>query len=125
MGTFTIQIQIADPDRQRWTTLDALVDTGASITSAPTSVLQDLGVEPATRQLFQFAQGETRQMDIGYARLRFEGKEIITPVLFNDEGTPPLLGAMALEGAFMGVDPVAKRLIPVPGLLMKLENHDQ
>ena len=58
-------------------------------------------------------------MDIGYARLRFEGKEIITQVLFNDEGTPPLLGAMALEGAYLGVDPVAKRLIPVRGLMMQ------
>ena len=119
MGTFTIQIEIADPNRERWATMDALVDTGASITSAPASILQDLGVEPAAQQIFQFAQGETRQMDIGYARLRFEGKEIITPVLFNDEGTPPLLGAMALEGAFMGVDPVSKRLMPVNGLMMK------
>ena len=119
MGTFTIQIEIADPNRDRWTTLDALVDTGASITFAPASILQDLGVEPAAQQLFQFAQGETRQIDIGYARLRFEGKEIITPVLFNDEGSPPLLGAMALENAFMDVDPVANRLIPVPGLMMK------
>ena len=119
MGTFSIQIEIADPSRERWATMDALVDIGASITSAPASILQDLGVEPAAQQLFQFAQGETRQIDIGYARLRFEGKEIITPVLFNDEGSPPLLGAMALENAFMDVDPVAKRLMPVPGLMMK------
>lgn len=119
MGTFSIQIQIADPNRQRWTTLDALVDTGASITSAPKSVLQDLGVEPATQQLFQFAQGETRQMDIGYTWVRFAGEEVMTQVLFNEEGSPPLLGAVALENAFMGVDPVAKRLIPVPGLMMK------
>ena len=57
-------------------------------------------------------------MDVGYAWVRFEGQEIITQVLFNDEGTPPLLGAMALEGAYMGVDPIAQRLIPVPGLMM-------
>ena len=91
---------------------------GASITSAPASVLSELGVEPATRQLFQFAQGETMLMDIGYARVRFEGREIIMQVLFNDEGTQPLLGAMALEGAYMGVDPIRKRLVPVPGLMM-------
>jgi len=29
-----------------------------------------------------------------------------------------LLGALALEGAFMGVDPVAKRLVPVEGLMV-------
>ena len=79
---------------------------------------RELGVEPAARQLFQFAQGETRLMEIGYARVRFEGREIITQVLFNDEGTQPLLGAMALEGAYQGVDPVGKRLVSVPGLMM-------
>jgi len=39
-------------------------------------------------------------------------------LLFNDEGTQPLLGALALEGVFLGVDPDAKRLIPVEGLMM-------
>ena len=29
-----------------------------------------------------------------------------------------MLGALALEGVFMGVDPVAKRLVPVEGLLV-------
>ena len=118
LGTFSVEIEIGGQDREGWTTVAALVDTGTSITSAPASVLRELGVEPAAKQLFQFAQGETRLMEIGYARVRFEGREIITQVLFNDEGTQPLLGAMALEGAYLGVDPVGKRLVSVPGLMM-------
>ncbi len=118
MGTFSVEIEISAQDNGRWQGMAALVDTGASITSAPASVLRELGVRPTTKQLFQFAQGETRVMDVGYAMLRFEGREIITQVLFNDEGTSPLLGAMALESAYMGVDPIAQRLIPVPGLMM-------
>ena len=119
MGIFSVEIEIGGQDRESWATVAALVDTGASITSAPASVLRELSVEPVAKQLFQFAQGETRLMDIGYARVRFEGHEIITQVLFNDEGTQPLLGAMALEGAYMGVDPIGKRLVPVPGLMMR------
>ena len=118
MGTFSVEIDIGGQDGALWTTMDALVDTGASITSAPASILKELGVTPAARQVFQFAQGETRLMEIGYARVRFAEREIVTQVLFNDEGTPPLLGAMALEGAYMAVDPVSQRLIPVPGLMM-------
>lgn len=118
MGTVSVEIQIGGQDRESWATVGALVDTGESITSAPASVLRELGVEPTGKQLFQLAQGETRLMDIGYARVRFEGREIITQVLFNDEGTQPLLGAMALEGAYLGADPVGKRLVPVPGLVM-------
>ena len=118
MGTFSVEIEIGGQDNGNRTRVSALVDTGASIASAPRSVLMDLGVEPSAKQLFQFAQGETKLMEIGYARIRFEGREIITQVLFNDEGTVPLLGAMALEAAYMGVDPVGKRLVPVPGLMM-------
>ena len=117
MGTFTVEMEIGGQDRQSWRRLEALVDTGASITAAPASTLRELGVRPSFEQLFQFAQGETRIMEIGYAWVRFEAREVLTQVLFNDEGTLPLLGAMALEGAYMGVDPVGKRLMPVPGLM--------
>ena len=57
---------------------------------------------------------------LGYARVRVEDQEIITQVLFNGEGTPPLLGAIALENAFLGVDPLDRRLIPIHGLMMTL-----
>ena len=115
---FTVQIAVGDPEGQRWTTLDALVDTGASITSMPSSILRELGVEPRTQRRFRFAQGETRTMDVGQTWVRVEDEEIITLVLFNEEGTTPLLGALALEAAFMGVDPVARKLVPVEGLMM-------
>lgn len=118
MGTFSIPISIGDQEREHWTTLDALVDTGASITSAPASVLRELGIEPMTRQSFQFGQGEVRLMDVGQPWVRIKGREVVTLVLFNEEGTLPLLGALALEGVFMGVDPVAKRLVPVEGLMV-------
>ena len=77
-----------------------------------------LGVAPLTRQSFQFGQGEVRLMDVGQTWVRIEGREVVTLVLFNEEGTLPLLGALALEGVFMGVDPVAKRLMPVEGLMV-------
>ena len=118
MGTFTVQIAVGDTDRRRWTTLDALVDTGASITSVPSSVLRELGVEPTTQRRFRFAQGETRMMDVGQTWIRVEGEEVVTLFLFNEEGTPPLLGPLALETAFMGIDPVAQKLVPVEGLMM-------
>ena len=118
MGTFNVQIEIGDPDRERWVRMDALVDTGATMTAAPASLYRELGVEPVTKKLFEFAQGEVRLKEIGYTWVRFEGEEVMTQVLFNDEGTPPLLGAVALENALMGVDPVRKQLISVRGLMM-------
>ena len=120
MGTFQVEIEVGDTAAEKWVTVSALVDTGATMTAVPASVLKRLGVEPTTRKAFQFAQGEIRTMDVGYARVRVEDQEIITQVLFNDEGTPALLGAIALENAFLGVDPLAQRLIPIHGLMMSL-----
>ena len=117
VGTFTVQIAIGDQERGRWTTFDALVDTGASITSVPASVLRDLNVQPLAQRRFRFGQGEIRTMDVGQTWVRIEGEEIVTLVLFNEEGTTPLLGALALEGVFMGVDPVGQKLVPVEGWL--------
>ena len=115
-----MQIDIGDPQRDRWTSTDALVDTGASISSAPASVLHDLGVPSLVKQNFRFGQGEVRSMDVGQTWIRVEDKDVITLVLFNEEDTQPLLGALALEGVFVGVDPVGKRLLPVEGLMMHL-----
>ena len=118
MGTFRVEIEIGDPLRERWVTMDALVDTDASITSMPDSVLRELGVEPVDSQRFRFAQGEVRTMPIGYTWLRLADKEILTQVLFNEESPPALLGALALEGAYLGVNPVEQTLVPVDGLMM-------
>ena len=113
LGSFKVEIGIGDPQRERWTTLDALVDTGAFITSAPASVLRELGVEPMGTRRVQFGQGEVRALDYGQTWVRVDDQEIITFVLFNGEGTTPLLGAYALEGLFMAVDPVTQRLVPL------------
>ena len=113
MGTFSVEIEIGDSLREQWVTLDALVDTGAFITSVPASILRELGVEPMGQRRVRFGQGEVRNLDYGQTWLRAEGQEITTFVLFNDEGTTPLLGAYAIEGLFMAVDPVTQQLVPL------------
>ncbi len=118
MGTFFVEIQIANPSAQRWTTLEALVDTGASTTSVPGSILRELGVTPLRQNNFRFAQGEVRTMEIGQTWIRVADAQFITQMIFNEEETTPLLGALALEGAYMAVDQVSQKLIPVEGLLM-------
>ena len=118
MGTFFVEIEIGDPDRQRWVTVEALVDTGASTCSVPSSLLRNLGVSPARQKRYRFAQGETRAMGVGQTYIRLMGEEFITDFIFNEEGSMPLLGALALESAHLAVDPHGNRLIPEDGILM-------
>jgi hypothetical protein len=44
-----------------------------------------------------------------------DGFEGPTYVVFGTEGAPASIGAITLEGFLLGVDPVAKRLVPVEG----------
>ena len=48
--------------------------------------------------------------------MRLEGLQGTTPVIFDEPGEPILLGAVTLEAFLLGVDPIARRLIPVEGL---------
>ena len=58
-------------------------------------------------------------MDVGQVRLRIDGRERFTTVVFGEPGRGALLGATGLELFNLGVDPVGQRLTPVRGLLMQ------
>jgi len=118
MGTFTATIEIGDPAGSRWEQVDALVDTGATYTSIPSSVLRRLGVTPTDRLTFIQADANKYQRDTGETRARVNGKSVTTIVIFAEEDAPPLLGAYTLEGLLLAPDPVNRKLVPVPGYLV-------
>ena len=113
MGIFTVSIVVGDLEWQRTAPLEALVDTGTTFSAVPASVLAQLGIEPMVRREVEFANGHVEDVPIGWLRLVVESQDILTPVMFNEEGTEPLLGAVALEEALLGVDPVGQRLVPM------------
>ncbi len=117
MGTFNVSIEVGDIQRSRFEELEALADTGATTTVIPAPVLRRLGVRPTMRQTFEYANGEQVDLDMGEARIRVEGRETVSWVIFGNEGGGALLGAYTLEGVFLAVDPYNQRLTPVRGLL--------
>ena len=117
MGTFRVSIEVGDLEGRRWEAVEALVDTGASFTVIPASVLRRLGVLPLERWPFELADGRGVEMEIGNARVRADGRTAPTLVVFGDETTEPLLGAHSLQGLLLAPDTINHRLIPVHGLL--------
>ena len=118
METFSVEIQIGDFDRERWVSVDALVDPGAFMTAVPGSVLRGLDVVPAGTRRVRFADGnEARDMEIGYAWVRLGEKEAILQVLFNDEGTQPVIGWLGLDGLFLEFDTDTQSFTPKVGLM--------
>ena len=118
MGTFRVSIEGGDPAGQRYETVEALVDTGATYATLPAPLLHVLGVVPHARDTFVLADGRRVERDIGRTWIRVAGRTELTLVVFGEPETQPLLGAYALEGLRLAADPVGRRLSPVPGLLL-------
>ena len=118
MGTFSKEIEIGTPDGSRYEKVTALVDTGASITAVPASMLEELGVTPHDQLTFALADGRRIQRDIGQTWIRIDGRAVITLVTFADEGIQPLLGAYSLQGLMLAVDTPNERLVRTEALLM-------
>ncbi len=116
MGIFSVPIQIVGPTG-RTVEVEAIVDTGATRTLVPRTILVGLGVEPLEQISFQLADDRIQEYYVGEARVRIDGRERTTVVIFGPEGIESLLGATTLELFNLAVDPVRQRLLPVPGLL--------
>ncbi len=109
-------IEIAGADRERFETVDALVDTRSTYSTMPASILRSLGVTPCDRQGFRFADGSRAYLDMGEMSVRMNGEVLTTPVVFDDESSHPVLGAVTLEEFSVAVDPAGKRLVPTDAI---------
>ena len=117
MGTFRTVIELGDPSGLYWEPLEVLVDTGATYTMVSERILTRLGVVPHVAAEFELADGRQVSRDIGRTWIRIAGRAELTLVVFGDAESQPVLGAYALEGFMLAVDPVGGRLVSVPGLL--------
>ena len=120
MGTFQVTVEIGDPEGRGYEAVDALVDSGATYTTMPASLLRRLGVSPHSKRTFVLADGTRIERDFGRTWVSLHGEYDISPVVFGDEGAMPLLGALTLEVFSLGIDPVNQRLIPVESLMLSV-----
>lgn len=63
-----------------------LVDTGAIDCFVPSGVLKKLGIRPEGRDVYELANGQTTEMPVGFARIRFMGAETVRKVIFGPDG---------------------------------------
>ena len=101
-------------DGSRSVTVDALVDTGAAYTQLPAPLLRQLGARPSRQIQSRLPDGSVVADEIGEVRIRLQGVELTTLVVFAAADAPARLGAYTLTGALLAVDPVERRLVPTP-----------
>ena len=112
MGIFNWPLRISSMENGSPRDIEAMVDTGATYTMLPASLLREFGIAPTSKAEFELADGRMIEMDIGRAWVTINGDSEVTLVVFGDDDAPALLGAYTLEGLRLAVDPVNQRLVP-------------
>ena len=115
MGEFTWPIGVRSADRERLETVDALVDTGASYSMFPRSMLERLGIERRFVLPFEQADGSLIERDVGQAVLVINDSESSMRVIFGEDDGETLLGANALQEFLLLIDPVGEQLVTRTG----------
>ncbi len=113
MGLFSWPFEIGNLNGDNFEWVEGLVDTGATYSLLPASVLHRLGAEPTEIVEFELADGSIIERRLGEAKARVEGREVITAVIFGDEADSPVIGSYALGRVRLAVDSYGQRLIPV------------
>ena len=112
VGTFSVDFTIWNRDHTESRTLSGLVDTGASYTVVPASILDELGVERRRTRTFKLADGSRREMSLGLVTMELEGQIDDIHVAFGVDERTILVGALALEVFALAADARYRRLIP-------------
>ena len=113
VGTFKADFIIRKQgDASRSQALNGVVDTGASYTVVPATVLDGLGIEREKPLNFTLADGSKRELDIGWVEMELQGQKGYVYVVFGADDNMILLGALALETFALAADAKHGRLIP-------------
>ena len=120
MGITFLKVTVSNlANPKKSATHELLIDSGAIYSVLPAKLLRKLGIKPNSTEEFMLANGETIKKRLGNALFELDGKARAAPVIFGDEGVY-LLGATTLEALGMMLDPINRKLKPLPMVLMAI-----
>ena len=94
--------------------MEALVDTGATKSRAPESLLYEMSIHPYDTDVVELGNGSLEKWAVCTAAITYRDKRAECPVWVGPEDTSVLLGATALEILGFKVDPINETLESVP-----------
>ncbi|MBN2312808.1 MAG: aspartyl protease family protein [Sedimentisphaerales bacterium] len=116
MGHTWVDIEIGDLERKHSRKVSALVDTGASLTTLPVRIANELGIKPTSHERISTGAGVI-SISRGEAWIKVNGKEGPFSVWISDIIDKTLLGVIVLESLGFTVDPATGTLEERPLLL--------
>ena len=112
MGVFSTTVSIGNLEGGDHTEVHALVDTGASDSMFPASLLEQLHVRPRSRVDYVLAEGSEVTCGRGQAHITIDDRDGICPVIFGPEGDDNcLIGATTLQILMFTVDSTSETLV--------------
>jgi len=109
MGHVWVKVRIGDPDRIRVIEINALVDTGATLTVVPRKIANELNLRITGKTI---AETDTSRLELERSRVWIEimGRSEIVPVLVSDIIDKVLIGVTTLEVLGLQIDPITEKL---------------
>ncbi|MCC6124909.1 MAG: aspartyl protease family protein [Pirellulales bacterium] len=105
---------IPEDQVRRVTIKNALVDTGATMVSLPTRLIEQLGLEKIATKSVTSSAGVVHANLYNAVKLTIQGRECTSDVLEVPDNVPPLIGQIPLELLDFVIDPRGQRLIGNP-----------
>jgi aspartyl protease family protein len=116
MGHTWVDIEISDLEKKHSRKIKALVDAGASLTTIPEKIANELEIKAISHEKVSTGAGIIKTSR-GRAWIKLNGKEDAFPVWISDVIDKVLLGVVVLESFGFTVDPSTGKLEERPLLL--------
>jgi predicted aspartyl protease len=113
MSTFTVDIEIGDPQGERWEKLSATVGTTQALAWAPREVLERLGVQPEKRISLRHLDGRLIKRDVAQTQVRIGQKTQIVTVVFGEKRDSALVGSETLQEMSLRADIDKGKITPI------------
>jgi len=118
MGHVNFKLKLANPiELEKGIEESAIVDTGATFTTLPLSIANNLNLKVIGKIKVKTAT-KTELLDQSYAYIEINNKRTVTPVLISETLDRILIGVITLESLGLAVDPTTGQLKEAEILLL-------
>jgi len=95
--------------------IEAVNDTGATMSVLPKDLIQKLGLEKIDEVNVRYADNSVKRKEgYGWVILEIAGRKAVFDVFAENEGAQPLIGWIVLERLNLVIEPSTRKVIPNP-----------
>jgi len=100
-------------DPSKFIEIEAIIDTGATMSVLPMDLIQKLGLEKIDEVNVRYADNSVKEV-YGWVILEIARRKAVFDVLVENERAQPLIGQIVLERLDLVIEPSTRKVIPNP-----------